>query len=58
MNKSPAEVKVETAGWYQTFPIQPDLPVPEATPTPIITPTPTPTPAKTPRHKHHTTAQM
>jgi hypothetical protein len=47
-DKSPAEVKLETAGWNQTFPIQPDLPVPETTPTPIITPTPVPTPTPNP----------
>jgi hypothetical protein len=46
--KSPAEVKVETAGWNQTFPIQPDLAVPEATPTPFVTPTPIPTATPTP----------
>jgi hypothetical protein len=43
-DNSAAEVKIETVGGNQTFPIQSDLPVPAATPTPIITPTPVPTP--------------
>jgi hypothetical protein len=43
-DNSVAEVKVETVGGNQTFPIQSDLPVPAATPTPIVTPTPVPTP--------------
>jgi hypothetical protein len=43
-DNSAAEVKVETVGANQTFPIQPDQPVPAATPTPIVTPTPVPTP--------------
>jgi len=47
-DNSAAEVKVETVGGNQTFPIQSDLPVPAATPTPIVTPTPVPTPTPKP----------
>jgi hypothetical protein len=43
-DNSAAEVKLQTIGGNQTFPIQPDQPVPAATPTPIVTPTPVPTP--------------